>query len=126
MEILGVGPLEFIFIVLIALIVVGPNGMINLARKTADLLRRLRKSDIWATTREVMDMPNQIMKETGLDKELREIKSLTTPPTPGEIWQQTLSVHPAADETETSGKEKSEADQPDQAKSDTSPGGKTE
>lgn len=90
MEILGIGPLEFIFILLIALIVVGPKGMVNLAQKTAEWLRKLRKSEIWSTTREVMDMPNQIMKETGLEKELREIKAMTTPPSANEIWQSSM------------------------------------
>lgn len=87
MEIFGIGPLELVLILLVALIVVGPKGMINLAKKTAELLHKLRKSEIWSTTREVMDMPNQIMKETGLDKELREIRTMATPPAANQIWQ---------------------------------------
>ena len=126
MEILGVGPLEFIFIVLIALIVVGPKGMVNLARKTADLLRRLRNSDIWATTREVMDMPNQIMKETGLDKELREIKSMTAPPSTAEIWQPTYTPRPKESDAEIAGEGKTDPDQPGLEKNIEEPGEKPE
>ena len=77
MEIFGIGPLELILIVLIAVIVLGPKDMVTSAQKAATWLKKLRKSDIWETTKEVMDIPNQVMKETGLDKEIQEIQSLT-------------------------------------------------
>lgn len=77
MEIFGIGPLELVLIVVVAIIVLGPKEMMTSAQKAATWLKKLRKSDIWATTKEVMDIPNQVMKETGLDKEIQEIQSLT-------------------------------------------------
>jgi Sec-independent protein translocase protein TatA len=77
MEIFGIGPLELILIIFIAIIVLGPTEMVETAKKTATWLRKLRQSDIWKTTKDVMDLPNQVMKETGLDKEIREINALS-------------------------------------------------
>ncbi len=77
MEIFGIGPLELVLIVLVAIIVLGPKDMMTSAQKAAIWLKKLRKSDVWATTKEVMDIPNQVLKETGLDKEIQELQSLT-------------------------------------------------
>lgn len=78
MEIFGIGPLELVLIVLVAIIVLGPKEMLSSAQKAAEWLRKLRKSDAWTTTKEVMDIPKQVMKETGLDKEIREIQNLSS------------------------------------------------
>jgi len=87
MDIFGIGPLEFVLIVVLAIIVLGPKEMIITAQKTAKWLGKLRKSDIWATTKEVMDLPNQVMKETGLDKEIREIQNLSQKTFSPSAWQ---------------------------------------
>jgi Sec-independent protein translocase protein TatA len=103
MEIFGIGPLELILIVLIAIVVLGPKEMMTTARKAADGLRKLRNSEIWSTTKEMMDIPNQVMKETGLDKEIREIKNLSSktfsPPT-WEPAEQKIGNSQKAAETE--------------------------
>jgi Sec-independent protein translocase protein TatA len=77
MEIFGIGPLELLLIVVLALIVLGPKDMISASQKAASWIRKLRNSEIWSTTKEVMDIPKQVMKETGLDKEIRELQNLT-------------------------------------------------
>jgi Sec-independent protein translocase protein TatA len=77
MEIFGIGPLELLLIVFLALIVLGPKDMVETAKKAAAWLRKLRQSDVWKTTKEVMDIPNQVMKETGLEDEIREINNLS-------------------------------------------------
>ena len=61
MEIFGIGPLELLLIVLIALIVLGPKEMLKTAQKAAGWIRKIRQSEIWSTTKEVMDIPNQVM-----------------------------------------------------------------
>jgi Sec-independent protein secretion pathway components len=81
MEIFGIGPLELLLIVLIALIVLGPKEMMKTAQKTAEWLRKLRQSELWNSTKEVMDIPNQVMRETGLDKEIKELQNITKKPT---------------------------------------------
>lgn len=77
MEIFGIGPLELVLIVLIALIVLGPKEMMTTAQKAATWLRKLRNSEIWSSTKEVMDIPNQVLHESGLDKEIRELQTLS-------------------------------------------------
>jgi Sec-independent protein translocase protein TatA len=86
MEIFGIGPLELVLIVFLALIILGPKDMVETAKKSASWLRKLRQSDAWKTTREVMDIPNQVMKETGLDKEIREINSLSQKTLSATAW----------------------------------------
>jgi Sec-independent protein translocase protein TatA len=87
MEIFGIGPLELILIVVVALIVLGPKDMIATSQKAAIWLRKLRNSEIWTTTKEVMDIPKQVMKETGLDKEIRELQSLSQKTFSSSVWQ---------------------------------------
>jgi len=88
MEIFGIGPLELLLIVLIALIVLGPKEMLKTAQKAAGWIRKIRQSEIWSTTKEVMDIPNQVMHETGLDKEIHELQNLSRPlASPQTLWQ---------------------------------------
>lgn len=78
MEIFGIGPLELILIFLIMLIVLGPKEMIRGARKLADWIRKLRKSDLFKTSKEIVEMPKQIMKETGLQEEIDQIRDISS------------------------------------------------
>lgn len=88
MEIFGIGPLELVLILLIALIVLGPKEMIETAKKAAGWLRKLRQSETWKTTKEVMDIPNQVLKESGLDKEIRELNTLSKKTLSNNVWDQ--------------------------------------
>ncbi len=78
MEILGVGPLEFILVLLLALILLGPEEMANGARKAARAVRRFTQSTFWADTRgtirEIQELPNQLLREAGLEEELKKTR----------------------------------------------------
>lgn len=87
MEIFGIGPLELLLIVLIAIVVLGPKDMMKTAQKAATWLKKLRQSEIWSSTKEVMDIPNQVMRETGLDKEIHELQTLTRKGISDPVWQ---------------------------------------
>jgi Sec-independent protein translocase protein TatA len=87
MEIFGIGPLELLLIVFLALVILGPREMIEMSKKTAGWLRKLRQSDVWKTTREVMDIPNKVMKETGLEDELRELNTVSKKALSPATWQ---------------------------------------
>lgn len=78
MEIFGIGPLELVLIFLIMLIVLGPREMISGARKLADWIRKLRQSDLFKTSKEIAEMPKQIMKETGLQEEIDQIRDISS------------------------------------------------
>ena len=86
MEIFGIGPLELVLILLLALVILGPKEMINMSKKAAAWLRKFRQSDTWKTTKEVMEIPNKVMEETGLDKEIRELNTLTQKNISTSIW----------------------------------------
>lgn len=78
MEVLGVGPLELLFILLIALILLGPNDMVKAGRQLGRLLRSIITSPTWQavqqTSRDLRYLPNKLMREAGLDeKEAKDI-----------------------------------------------------
>jgi sec-independent protein translocase protein TatB len=103
MEIFGIGPLELILIFLLALVVLGPNRMIDSAKKGAGWLRKFRQSDAWKTTKEVMDIPSQVMKETGLEKEIRELNTLAQQTPPRSVWDGDMlsNAHPLPSASES-------------------------
>jgi len=69
MEILGVGPSEFIFIVILALIVLGPKDMQKAGKTIGKWLRNIVTSDGWKmfqqTSRELRTLPNRLMRDAG-------------------------------------------------------------
>ena len=77
MEFLGIGPSELLFIVIIALIVLGPKDMQKAGRTVGKWLRRVVTSDGWKlfqqTSREIQTLPNRLMRDAALD-ELREVQ----------------------------------------------------
>lgn len=110
MDFLGIGPLELFFIILIALIVLGPKDMVKAGRTIGRMLRNLVTSSNWRMLQKAsqdirhlperlmreagledikneLPNPNQIIKDSGIDqveKELKDLKSniqdWTTPP----------------------------------------------
>ncbi len=77
MEILGIGPSELVFIIIIALIVLGPKDMQKAGRTIGKWLRKMVTSDGWKlfqqTSREIQTLPNRLMREAALD-ELKDLQ----------------------------------------------------
>jgi sec-independent protein translocase protein TatB len=77
MEFLGIGPSELVFILIIALIVLGPKDMQKAGRTIGKWLRKVITSDGWKlfqqTSREIQTLPNRLMREAALD-ELKEVQ----------------------------------------------------
>ena len=77
MEFLGIGPGELLFIVIIALIILGPRDMQKAGRTIGKWMRRVVTSDGWRlfqqTSREIQTLPNRLMREAALD-ELKEMQ----------------------------------------------------
>ena len=71
MEFLGIGAPELIFILLIAIIVLGPKDMQKAGRTIGRWLNQLVRSEGWRalqqTSREVRKLPTTLMKEANLD-----------------------------------------------------------
>ncbi len=86
MEILGIGPLELLFIILIALIVLGPNDMVKTGRTVGKFLRRIITSPGWRTvqqaSRDIRYLPNKLIRDAGLEEleeDLAQMKEMTRP-----------------------------------------------
>jgi Sec-independent protein translocase protein TatA len=75
MEILGVGPSELIFIVIIALIILGPKDMQKAGKTIGKFLRDIVTSDGWKmfqqTSQELRTLPTRLMREA--NEELNQI-----------------------------------------------------
>ena len=92
MEILGIGWQELIFIVIIALIVLGPTDMQKAGRSLGRWLNQLVQSDGWKvfqrTSSELRSLPRNLMREANMEmrdveKEIRgAIDPRLHPPTP--------------------------------------------
>ncbi len=71
MDILGVGIPELLFILLIALLVMGPEDLAKAGRTLGKWLRALVQSDTWQllkqTSKELQDLPTRLMREAGED-----------------------------------------------------------
>lgn len=89
MNIFGVGPLEIIFILIIALIFIGPQDIGKYARSAGRFLNRFYRSDTWRlfreTSRNIRTLPNRLAREAALE-ELEDIKR-TIEDTTGELHE---------------------------------------
>jgi len=67
MSVLGVGPLEFLLILFIAFLVLGPEDMTEQARKLGKFIRKLRHSEAWYLFTniryEIEDLPRRLLEE---------------------------------------------------------------
>lgn len=85
MEILGIGLSELVFIVIIALIVLGPKDMQKAGRTIGTWLRGILMSDGWKvfqqTTRELRTLPNKLMRDANeeLNQIGNEVRGASTP-----------------------------------------------
>jgi sec-independent protein translocase protein TatB len=83
MEILGIGPLELFFILVIALIILGPKDMAKAGKTIGRFLRRIITSPEWKTvqkaSREIKYLPNRLMREASLEdlsKDLDDVNQI--------------------------------------------------
>lgn len=71
MEIFGIGASELIFILLIAIIVLGPKDMQKAGRTIGRLLNQLVRSDSWKvfqrTSTELRNLPRNLMREANME-----------------------------------------------------------
>lgn len=93
MELFGVGPLELLLVVLLALVLFGPKDIANNARSAGRFLNRLYKSEGWRTMTQassaLRNLPNRLAREAELeqlDQVRREAagpdRPVATPPPP--------------------------------------------
>jgi len=72
MEFLGIGPLELLLILLLALIILGPKDLEKTAKSIGSGLNRLVRSDTWKTvteaSRQLRTLPNKLMREANMEE----------------------------------------------------------
>jgi Sec-independent protein translocase protein TatA len=77
MNFLNLGLPEIIFIIIIALIIFGPNNMVKSAKDAGTFLRKVTKSpywkEVWATKRDLDELPKMLAKEAHLDETIQEL-----------------------------------------------------
>jgi len=80
MNIFGIGPLEIVFVLIIGILVLGPDGMISAGRKMGKFMGSIIKSNWWKNIRkgvsEIQYLPQRLMREAELE-ELNELRMLT-------------------------------------------------
>lgn len=77
MEFLNIGIPELIIIVLLMLILLGPEGMIKTARTLAQTVRKIIRSPLWndmmKVQNEIRDIPTRLVRDAGIDEPEAEI-----------------------------------------------------
>jgi sec-independent protein translocase protein TatB len=82
MEFLGIGASEFVFIILIAIIILGPKDMQKAGRTIGRWLNQLVHSEGWKifqrTSNEIRNLPTNLMREANMEmmeaeKNLRKV-----------------------------------------------------
>jgi len=104
MEIFGIGASELVFILIIAIIVLGPKDMQKAGRTIGRWLNQLIQSDSWKvfqkTSAELRNLPRNLMREanmevTEIEKDLRNAIDPRTDPSSRAAAARTPSVTPA-------------------------------
>ena len=72
MDILGIGPLELLFILLIAMVVVGPRNLGKAGRSIGRFLNRLYRSENWRlineASRNLRNLPSRLAREAAVEE----------------------------------------------------------
>jgi hypothetical protein len=80
MQIFNVGPLELLFILILAFVVLGPQDMVTHSRRLGRLIYRLLRSPLWlyltGTARELQELPRQAVREAAWQESLQEIHAV--------------------------------------------------
>ena len=71
MNFLGIGPLELAFIVIIAIIIFGPQDLVKAGKNVGRFLRKVVTSPSWKvfqdTSKEIRDLPTRLIREAGIE-----------------------------------------------------------
>jgi sec-independent protein translocase protein TatB len=114
MEIFGIGPQELFFIVLIAIIVLGPKDMQKAGKTVGRWLNQVMKSDGWRAfqraSKEIRNLPTNLMREANLEelqKMDRDIRNsidprppVSRPPQQPRVNQSAKAAEPASPNSE--------------------------
>jgi sec-independent protein translocase protein TatB len=96
MELFGVGPLEFLLILVLALVIMGPEDMVGTARKLGQWIYKVVRSPTWrailSTTQDLRDLPQKIVRDAGIEEAMKEVKD-TANQVKGELKDATEDIN---------------------------------
>ena len=76
MDLLGIGPLELLLVLIMILLIFGPEDLAKSGKKIGTFLNRVIKSDTWKAVRtiskEIRTLPNKLAREAELESYLAE------------------------------------------------------
>lgn len=107
MEILGIGAPELIFILIIAIIVLGPKDMEKAGKTIGRWLNQLVRSDSWRvfqrTSAELRNLPRNLMREANMEmaEMERDLRKAIDPRLDPASSQKPGGESPAAEPTES-------------------------
>lgn len=126
MEILGIGMPELVFILIIALLILGPKDREKAARTAGLWLNKIIHSDAWHvfrnTTAELRDLPGRLMRDANLElkktdaeirRELSASRRYSRYVAPGEEYR--MDVHADGGEQTPAQEPELESDLPNNA-----------
>ena len=117
MEILGIGPLELLFILLIALIAVGPKDLGKAARSMGRFLNQLYKSEAWQNlgeaSRNIRSLPNRLAREAALEDLAQVKREMEEGVTSGIDKVKTFDIESGQPDGEEQESDRPSPDQPD-------------
>jgi Sec-independent protein translocase protein TatA len=77
MQLFNVGALELVFILLLALIILGPRKAVKSAGDVGRWFKELMQSQFWqdlqTTSKEIKDLPKKLMDEAEIQKTIEEL-----------------------------------------------------
>lgn len=81
MSLFGVGPLEFIFLLLIAILIFNPEELATAGRKLGRFLYKVKNSDFWHSIVEMRkkasETGKQLIQESGIDEVQQEFENFS-------------------------------------------------
>jgi len=115
MEFLGIGPMELLLIILLAIIIFGPKDIAKAGKTLGKSLNKFIRSDTWRTinqtSQELKNLPTRLMREAGMDELDKTISA--EPAKPGQTIHQPVTI-PTPDSPP--GEVKQQTDPPDPQK----------
>lgn len=80
MEIFGIGPFEVLLVLVLALVVLGPQDMVKSAYRMGRAINRIVRSPTWRAiatmSMQVRDLPTRIVRETALEEPLNDLRKI--------------------------------------------------
>lgn len=77
MNLFGIGPLELVLVLLIALIVLGPHEMVKTGKRLGVGLRKLFNSELWQQFKgglaEVRNMSHKVLRDPQVEQDIQKV-----------------------------------------------------